>query len=208
MEQLPEIEEATAGLSVTEMLRELLTTWFPGEVAVTASLRAPSIVVLKIISDIDPATPVIFCHPRQVFPESEEYRAEIVGLLGLTNVQVVTGSDPVTRKRPFERCERLWSETPDGMGRSKETIHLNDTLLPYRCWIKAAYHERTVGSADQRFYCYGGKVIVDALRGRTRELIDRFMQAHRLPYHPRISHRKKPVEAALMTDAPDIGWHF
>ncbi len=189
------------------MLRELLTKWFPGEVAVTASLRAPSIVALKIISDIDPSTPVIFCHPRQVFPESQNYRGEIVDLLGLTNVKVVTRSDPVTRKRPFERCERLWSEAPDGMGRSKETIHLNDTLAPYRCWIKAAYHERTVGTAEQRFYCYGGKLIVDALRGRPRELIDRFMQAHQLPYHPKVSRRKKRAQVD-QSDAPDIGWHF
>jgi phosphoadenosine phosphosulfate reductase len=207
MDQLPQIEDATAGLSATEMLRELLTTWFPGEVAVTASLRAPSIVVLKIISSIDPTTPVIFCHPRQVFPESQEYRAQIVDLLGLTNIKVVTRSDPVTRKRPFERCERLWSESPDGMGRSKETIHLNDTLAPYRCWIKAAYHERTVGSTEQRFYRYGGKLIVDALRGRSKALIDRFMQAHQLPYHPKVSRRKQRVEVA-QSDAPDIGWHF
>ena len=207
MEQLPEIEDATAGLSATETLRELLTKWFPGEVAVTASLKAPSIAVLKIISDIDPSTPVIFCHPRRVFPESQEYRAEIVGLFGLTNVKVVTRSDPVTRKRPFERCERLWSEAPGGTGRSKETIHLNDTLAPYRCWIKAGYHERTVGSTEQRFYCYGGKVIVDALRGRSRELVDRFMQAHGLPYHPKIRHRKERVQVA-QTATPEIGWHF
>ena len=50
-------------------------------------------------------------------------------------------------------------------------------------------------------------MIVDALRGRSRELIDRFMQAHRLPYHPKIRHRKKQVQVAE-TDAPDIGWHF
>lgn len=207
MKRLPEIEHATAGLSATEMLRELLTTWFPGEVVVTASLRAPSIVVLKIISDIDPSTPVIFCHPRRVFPESKAYRAEIVDLLGLTSIKVVTRSDPVTGKRPFERCERLWSESPGGTGRSKQTIHLNDTLAPYKCWIKAAYHERSVEPADQRFHCYGDMVIVDALRGRTRQLIDRFMQAHGLPYHPKISHRKKRPQAAL-TDAPEIGWHF
>lgn len=207
MKLLPEIEDTTAGLSATETLRDLLTTWFPGKVAVTASLRAPSIVVLKIISDIDPTTPVIFCHPRQVFPESKEYRAEIVDMLGLTNVKVLTRSDPLTGKRAHERCERLWSETPGGTGRAKQTIHLNDTLAPYKCWIKAAYHDRTVGSAEQRFHCYGDMMIVDALRGRTRELIDRFMQAHGLPYHPKISHRKKRAQV-VQADATEIGWHF
>ena len=207
MERLPDIKAATDSLSATEMLRELLTRWFPGEVAVTASLRAPSIVVLKIVSDIDPSTPVIFCHPRQVFPESEDFRGELIELFGLTDVKVVTQSDPETRKRPFERSERLFSEAPGGMGRSWEKIHLNDTLQPYKCWIKAVYHERTVGTSDERFYCYGEKIIVDALRGRSRELIDRFMQAHALPYHPKVSQKIKRVPVA-QTDAPDIGWHF
>ena len=207
MEQLRELENATAGKSATQMLEYLLTKRFPGEVAVTVSLKAASIVVLKIISDIDPSTPVIFCHPSHVFPESEKYRDEIVELFGLTNVKVMTRSDPPLGKRAFERSERLWSEGPDGLGRTRETIHFNETLAHCKCWVKAVYHERTVGLEEHPFYCYGGMVIVDVLGGRTNQLVDRFMKAHSLPYHPRVRHRKKQVLADL-PDGFDIGAHF
>jgi len=206
MELLRDIRETTTELPALEMLRYLVTERFPGEVVVTASLKSPSVVVLKMISEIDPSTPVIFCHPRKVFPASEKYRAEIVSLLGLTNVQSITGSDPFTGKHAFQFCERLWNEPADG-GRSSETIHLNDALAPYKCWIKAAYHQRPAATAQQRIDVYGGMVIVDVLRRRPTEAVDKFMNDHGLPYHPRIRHLKKPVQIAPAS-SKEVGWYF
>lgn len=204
---LQELRKLTTELPAALMLRRLITEIFPGKTVVTASLRSPSVVVLKIISEIDPSTPVIFCHPRQVFPESDIYRNELIELLGLSNVTVKTSSDPMTGKRAFERCERLRSDAPGSSGQSNETIHLHDTLSPYKCWIKAAYHERSSEPAEHRVDVHGGMVIVDVLRRRTTGAIDQFMQEQGLPYHPRISHRKKPVQP-IQPNAPDIGSYY
>lgn len=204
MGMLQEIDEATDGLSTGHMLSYLLRERFCGDVAVTASLKAPSIVVLKLISEIDPAIPVFFCQPQPTFPESENYRQEIVELLGLTNVKIITRSDPLTGARKFERCEHLWNEAAAARGRTRETIHLNDTLAPYKCWIKAAYHDRSAELNPGRFDVYAGMVIIDVLQGRTTETIDRFMQAHALPYHPKINIHKKTAPI----DGPVIGYHF
>ncbi len=201
---LPEIREITDGLSTAHMLHYLMEERFAGEVAVTVSLKSPSIVVLKLISDIDPATPVFFCHPQPTFPESDTYRSEIVDLLGLTNVKIVTHSDPLTSARSFERCERLWNEGAV-RGKTREVIHLNDTLSPYKCWIKAVYHERSSARQGHRLDVYAGMVIVDVLHGRTTETIDRFMHAHKLPYHPKITRVKKQI---TVTEGPVIGYHF
>ncbi len=203
---LRDIRETTTELPALEMLRYLITKRFPGEVAVTASLKSPSIVVLKMVSEIDPSTPVIFCHPREVFPGSEKYRAEIVELLGLTNVKSATGSDPFTGKHQFQFCERLWNEPAEG-GKSSETIHLNEALAPYKCWIKAVYHQRPETPAEQRIDVYGGKVIVDVLRRRPTEAVDQFMFDHGLPYHPRVRHLKRPAQVTP-DGGKEVGWFF
>ncbi len=202
---LAEIRDATDGMSSSRLLEYLLKTRFPGEVAVTASLKSPSIVVLKMISEIDASTPVFFCQPQPVFRESEEYRAQIVELLGLSNVALVTHSDPLTHARAFERCERMWNEGATARGRTRETFHLNDTLAPYKCWIKAAYHDRSAEPHKHRLDVYAGMVIVDVLQGRTTEVVDRFMHAHDLPYHPRIKPHKSPPATEVDTV---IGCHF
>jgi len=202
---LAEIRDATDGMSSSRLLEYLLKTRFCGEVAVTASLKSPSIVVLKLISEIDASTPVFFCQPQPVFRESEEYRDQIVKLLGLSNVRLVTRSDPLTHTRAFERCERMWNEGASARGRTRETFHLNDTLAPYKCWIKAAYHDRSTEPDRHRLDVYAGMVIVDVLQGRTTEVIDRFIHAHDLPYHPRIKPHKKPPGPSVDTV---IGSHF
>ena len=74
MTEFDEIREACEDLSTEGLLRYLIKDRFPGMTVVTASLRAPSIVVLKMIADIDPGTPVMFCRPGQLFEESEAHR--------------------------------------------------------------------------------------------------------------------------------------
>ncbi|MGI9481006.1 MAG: phosphoadenosine phosphosulfate reductase family protein, partial [Hyphomicrobiales bacterium] len=162
----------TTDLPASRMLEILIKEKFPNETVVTASLKSPSVVVLKMVSEIDPATPVIFCHPQHVFPESEKYRDELVEQLGLSNVKVMTRGDRLAGKREFERYERLLSDTPNSAGSSHETIHLHDTLAPYKCWIKAVYHATPEGLGPHRVNVHGGMVIVDVLRRRTTEMVD------------------------------------
>ncbi len=207
MKSLQEIRAVTTDLPAVEMLRYLLKDKFPGQAVVTASLRSPSVVVLKMVSDIDPATPVVFCHPRTVFPESESYRDTLVKLFGLSNVKVVTRSDSIAGKRSFERSEKLLNEAHGNTGGTWETIHLHDTLAPYKCWIKAVYHERGDEPSRQRVDCYADMVTVNLLRRRTTEMIDRFMKDYDLPYHPKISRQKEHVTFEPSNE-PMTAYHF
>lgn len=207
MATLEELWRLTTELSASRMLELLIKEKFPDEVVVTASLKSPSIVVLKMVADIEPSTPVIFCHPQHVFPESEKYRDELVELLGLSNVKVITRGDPLTGKRSFERYERLLSDAPNSVGSSWETIHLHDTLSPYKCWIKAVYHEKAAGLSAHRVNVHGGMFIVDVLRRRTTEMVDSFMRENQLPYHPKIRQHKKPVQV-IHSNTPDVGSYY
>ncbi len=48
-------------LSTPDLLRFLIKERFPRKILVTASLKAPGVAVLKMMADIDPATPVVSC---------------------------------------------------------------------------------------------------------------------------------------------------
>ena len=93
MPHLEPLRTATEGHTAEELLRFLIKDRYPGKTIVTASLRAPSVVVLKMVADIDPATPVVFCRRGTPFPESAAYHDTIVGLLGLSNVTVTAGHE-------------------------------------------------------------------------------------------------------------------
>ena len=181
-----DIRSINPDLSTSELLAFLIEEKCAGKVIVTASLRASSIVVLKLIADIDPATPVAFCHPGYLFPESRTYRDRIVKLLGLTQISISSGGEVDVMPGDHDHCERMWAESPNGLGRVTEIVHLNQTLEPYDCWISAVYHHPRAPEIRQRVDVHGRLIHVDPLVRWSKDDVRAFMRGHDLPFHPRI----------------------
>lgn len=177
-----DIRSVSVHLDTPELLRYLIKNRFPGKTVVTVSLRARSIVVLKMISQIDPATPVVFCH-RWPFQESIEYGAGIIKMLGLGNVSFTEGHETAVRPGDVDHCERMWFHYQDMPGRSSQLLHLNDCLAPYSCWISAVYHETKPDHLRNRVDVEGRLIKVDPLIRWSKDEVREFMRAHGLPYH-------------------------
>ncbi len=185
-----DIRSISPDLSAQDLLRHLILERFPGKTLVTASLKAPGLVVLKMVADIDPATPVVFCRRGFQFPESRAYRERIVDLLGLENISQSTGGEVEVLPGDIDHCERMWSETEDGMARSYEICHLNRTLAPYDCWISAVYHMPRSPHIEQRVDVESRLIRVDPLLRWSRDEVRAFMRTHGLPFHPRAIRRR------------------
>ncbi len=80
--------ETYAGLEGQELLEPVIRD-FRGRVALVSSFGAESAVLLHMVAEVDPATPVIFLDTGKLFPETGAYRDRLVRLLGLTRVQTV-----------------------------------------------------------------------------------------------------------------------
>jgi hypothetical protein len=102
-----DIRSISPDLSAEELLRHLIVERFPGKTVVTASLKAPSVVVLKMVADIGRATPVVFCRRGFQFPESRAYRERIVALLGLENISERRST--TCRARPTSSGGSTWN---------------------------------------------------------------------------------------------------
>lgn len=206
MSLLREVRTDISHLPAPKLLRYLLKDVFAGKSVVTTSLRAPSIVVLKMIADIDPDTPVLFCQRGHVYEESQAYREKIVDILGLTNVTITAGGASSTGSCGFFQHEQMWVGTSVGDGRVRETVHLAEALLPYDCWISAVYHSPKPENITHRVDICGDKLRVDVLRHRSANDIRRFMLDHGLPFHPRAEPRKiaKPTTQGAVADI----YHF
>ncbi len=201
-----DIRSISPDLSAQDLLRHLILERFPGKTLVTASLKAPGLVVLKMVADIDPATPVVFCRRGFQFPESRAYRERIVDLLGLENISQSTGGEVEVAPGDIDHCERMWSETEDGMARSYEICHLNRTLAPYACWISAVYHMPRSPHIEQRVDVESRLIRVDPLLRWSRDDVRAFMREHELPFHPRAI-RRRPEPPAESQPLPPT-YHF
>jgi len=197
MSVFQDIRSISPDLSTPDLLRFLIKEKFAGKTLVTASLKAPSVVTLKLVADIDPATPVAFCIRGFQFPESGVYRKRIVELLGLENVSHTEGGEVEIQPGDHDHCERMWVESRDGLGRSYEIVHLNQTLAPYSCWISAVYHMPREPQVTHRVDVEGRLIRIDPLIRWTKDDVRAFMHEHKLPFHPRVARRKleRPLES-------------
>lgn len=204
MSLVQDIRSVTTTLSPPDLLRYLIAERFAGKTIVTASLRARSVVVLKMVADIDPATPVAFCHPGHVFPESVAYRESLVKSLGLSDVQVSRGHETKVPPGDKDHYEHMWSEDRSRPGRVEEMVHLNDVLRPYDCWVSAVYHFLRPPAVRHRVDREGRLVRIDPLLHWTRQDVARFMRQHGLPFHPRAARRP----SALPGEAAEAPWTY
>lgn len=185
MSRVEELRSATAEMTAPAMLRYLLLERFPKACAITTSLRIRSIVVLKMIAEIDRSAPVIFCHASYVYPESLEYRAQIIRLLGLTDVRDPGADETNVPPDDQDHYEEIRSSVWGG-GTIETIVHLNKSLAGSACWISAAYHRPYAISPGPRLIQEGRMLRVDPLNGWTREEVHAYMAKHNLPRHPRI----------------------
>lgn len=210
MSRLDGLYELEAGLSASDLLRLLITQRHPGQVGVTASLKARSVAVLAMIAEIDPTVPVTFCHASSLYPESAAYRDALVQALGLTNVNSISGRATMDLDRvpgDSDCYECLWVDAKIGErwadgGKVRELVYVTKALADKECWISAVYHLPRLN--QHRLDPVGGRLRVDPVLDWSDEDVRAFLKARDLPLHPRAQHHVIDVEPADLGEAPAI----
>ncbi|HYS47064.1 MAG TPA: phosphoadenosine phosphosulfate reductase family protein, partial [Rhizomicrobium sp.] len=89
---LKELQDKAAGRDAHGILELALTGEFAGKTAVVSSFGAESAVLLKLVADIDPNTPILFLNTGKLFGETLRYRDRLQDLLGLGDVRSLAPS--------------------------------------------------------------------------------------------------------------------
>ena len=179
-----EMKSACESMGCTELMEFLIKEKFPGKIAVTASLRARSVIVQHIISEIDPTIPIIYCNAGKAFPESVEFQKDLIKRFGFTNVLTPIGIDEVQiRDGDQDHIEWVKAQYDRQSGGTQEALHLNNTLAQYDCWISAVYHFDQDKSTRTRVEREGKLVRVNPILDWDSERVADFMEQFDLPYH-------------------------
>ncbi|MBM0170132.1 phosphoadenylyl-sulfate reductase [Altererythrobacter sp. C41] len=175
------------GADTVEMLRTVIADGLVGELATVSSFGAESAVLLHLISQIDPALPVLFLETGKHFPETLAYRDTLVERLGLTGL-VNLEPDPKLLARRDETGLR-WSYDPDGCCEIRKVLPLAAALSGYDATLtgRKAFQSATranlprfeVDSSDSQ-----GRLKINPLIDWTADDLANYMAEHDLPRHP------------------------
>ncbi|MDT6940022.1 phosphoadenylyl-sulfate reductase [Brucella pseudogrignonensis] len=156
---------------------------FDGQIAVVSSFGAESAVLLHMISEIDPATPVLFLDTGKHFRATLDYRHDLVDRLGLLDVQdILPLADSVKADDPFgalsmtdkDRCCFIRKVEP--MARA---------VSPYRAWMTGRKQfQASTRNALPVFESVGPRIRINPLARMSADDLRNYAQKHDLPVHP------------------------
>ena len=179
-----------AGVDAREMLRAVIREGLAGRIGVVSSFGAESAVLLHLIAQIDPATPVVFLETHKHFAETIAYRDTLVAQLGLTNL-VIAEPDPV-RVATRDGNGLRWSFDPDGCCEIRKVEPLARALAGFDTTITGRKGFQSATRAGlPRFEIdrsdVAGRLKINPLANWSKDALDAYVIEHVLPAHPLVA---------------------
>ncbi|MEM9838521.1 MAG: phosphoadenylyl-sulfate reductase [Pseudomonadota bacterium] len=157
-----------------------------GEVAVVSSFGAESAVLLHLVAQVRPETPVIVIDTLKLFGETLQYRTQLQHALGLEDVRVYTPRRETLRTE--DPLDTLSGTNPDRCCHIRKTEVLDRALKPFNTWINGRKRyqsqQRSVLSIVERDSAH---FKLTPLANWSAEDIKSYHQQHELPSHPLLS---------------------
>ena len=169
-----------------DILQASIRHQFAGEIAMVSSFGADSAVLLHMVSQVDPTTPVLFVDTVKLFPATILYRDELVAKLGLTDVRTFKPSkDDLAEKDP---AGMLWMSDTDACCHIRKVVPLERALHGFDAWISGRKrHQSSTRSELDVFEIDAGRVKINPLADWSAADILDYAKSHNLPPHPLVA---------------------
>ncbi|MGQ0622878.1 MAG: phosphoadenylyl-sulfate reductase [Panacagrimonas sp.] len=182
--QIESLNERYAPLDFGARLRQLYLDFDPAKVMITSSFAATSAYFLHIISRVRPEQVIHFIDTGYHFPETIEYRKYLIGLFGLTVVDVRAED----WKHQFTEIEQTYLKDPDFCCSVNKVEPLEAIKPSFHVWVSSLMRWQT----DHRsglpiFEVRRGMIKFNPMIDVTREERDAYIREHALPFHPLVA---------------------
>lgn len=172
------------GASATDILRHVLEDAFKGRIAVVSSFGAEAVVMLHLIAQIDPTTPVLFLNTGKLFGETLRYRDRLQDLLGLTDVRALA-PHPDDLKKTDPKGD-LWTRDTDGCCHIRKVLPQARAVAPFEALITGRKRFQTGARKAMHIVEHhsDGRYRINPLADWTLDDLKHHIEAHELPRHP------------------------
>lgn len=197
---------AHAGAAAGDILAEALSGRH-GPASVVSSFGADSAVLLHMVAQIDPATPVLYADTGRLFPETHAYREALCALLGLADLRPVHPGPGLRARR--DPAGDLWQTDPDLCCQLFKTDPLTAALAPFAVVINGRKRFQTAARAAMPVFDTdaGGRLRATPLAAWGKDDLDRYIERHGLPLHPLAARGYPSIGCVPCTSAVAPGEH-
>lgn len=186
------------GKPAEEILRIAITELFPGQIALVSSFGAEAAVLLHLVAQVDPATPVLFLETGKLFDETLAYRDRLVDRLGLSDVRNLR-PDPRALAANDEGGT-LWFRDADACCRIRKVEPLERGLKVFAASINGRKRfQAAARNAIPLVEADGARLKFNPLAVWGPAEIAAYLDAHDLPRHPLVAQGYPSIGCAPCT---------
>ncbi len=181
------------------LLRSALAEQRFGRIAAVSSFGAESAVLLHLIAQVNPATPVLFIDTRMLFAETLDYKAHLIRHLGLSDVRTISPDGAVIRQK--DAWGRMHLDDPDACCDFRKTRVLDGALTGFDGWItgRKRYQALTRSDIDLVERADNGKTKLNPLAFWSTDDLANHAEQFDLPAHPLVAHGYASIGCASCT---------
>lgn len=186
-------------IQAERVLKLALLEEFPGHIAVSSSFGTEAAVLLHLVSRVYRATPIFFLDTEKHFPETLEYRDQLIEFLGLRDVRILK---PVESEVAAEDPRGdLFELNYDACCALRKTRPLEYALEGFDAWITGRKRYQNDDREDLPIFeaDTNGKVKVNPLANWSPTDIQTYFNEHGLPRHPLEAQGYKSIGCATCT---------
>ncbi|MDE2265928.1 MAG: phosphoadenylyl-sulfate reductase [Alphaproteobacteria bacterium] len=181
--QLLRLQAAAKGRNAHGILELALGGELAGKTALVSSFGAESAVLLHLMAQIDPNTPVLFLNTGKLFGETLRYRDRLQELLGLGDIRSLA-------PHPADRAARdpegtLWARNPDSCCDFRKVVPLKRALAGFVAQITGRKRFQTKNrAAMQAVEFFEDRLRFNPLADWSQADLEAYIVKHALPRHP------------------------
>ena len=185
-DRLARLNAELRNASAQEILRAAISREWPGGLTYVSSFGAESVVMLSLIAEVDPSLPIVFIDTGMHFPQTLDYKDEVIERLGLTGLRDITPSE--TERKVLDPKNMLWKTDADACCALRKVRPLEPALEGFGAWITG--RKRFHGGARMSlpvFEYADGRYKVNPLANWSQADVDAYLEAKDLPRHPLVA---------------------
>jgi phosphoadenosine phosphosulfate reductase len=181
--RLAQLQQAAKDRDAHGILELALTGELKGRSAVVSSFGAESAVLLHLVAQIDPNTPILFLNTGKLFGETLRYRDRLQDLLGLGDIRSLAPN--IADREKFDPQGVLWSSDTDACCNFRKVIPLKRALEPFAAQITGRKRFQTRERAEmQKVEFFEGRFRFNPLAEWTLADLEAYTEKYDLPRHP------------------------
>lgn len=185
-ERAADLNDRFEGAKAEAVLAYALETKAIGEVAMVSSFGADSVVLLHMLAQTAPGTPVLFIDTEMLFPETTAYQLELTEALGLTDVRKIGPDRGELIVEDNESLLHLYDT--DACCALRKTRPLQRALEGFDGWITGRKRfQGTTRAQLELFEAEPERLKINPLAHWSAKDLQSYIADHDLPRHPLVA---------------------